>query len=317
MTALSASITGRLFDIAVIGGGVVGCAVTRRAALAGASVLLIEAASDILAGASKSNSAILHTGFDAPPGSDEHALMRAGREEYLSIRHRLHLPVLETGAIVVAWTAEEGERLEKIAEKGRANGVGDIALLSPAEIARREPYLATTQGGVSVPGEHVIDPWSSPLAYLREALAQGAQFLPSAEVKSASFDGETWRLDTAATPVKARHVVNCAGLFGDEVDFLLTGQRRFSIHPRKGQFAVFDKAAQALVKTIILPVPTERTKGVVLCPTVFGSTWPTSRSSPSDAYAAVRSTSASAICSAVGCFVSRTVVTARARSLSG
>jgi glycerol-3-phosphate dehydrogenase len=55
------------------------------------------------------------------------------------------------------------------------------------------------------------------------------------------------------------------------VDFLLTGERRFAIHPRKGQFAVFDKAASALLKTIILPVPTERTKGVVLCPTIFGN----------------------------------------------
>lgn len=249
----------------------VGCAVTRRAALSGASVILIEAASDILAGASKGNSAILHTAFDAPTGSDELKLMQAGREEYLSIRQALNLPLLETGAIVVAWTAEERERLEKIAEKGRANGVDDVALMSPAEIARREPHLAATQGGVWVPGEHVIDPWSSPLAYLRQAVAHGAHFLPNAALKAASFDGQDWHLDTRAAHVKARHLVNCAGLFGDEVDFLLTGERRFSIHPRKGQFAVFDKAAAKLVKTIILPVPTERTKGVVLCPTIFGN----------------------------------------------
>ena len=269
MTALP--FAGRHFDIAVIGGGVVGCAVTRRAALSGASTILIEAASDILAGASKGNSAILHTGFDAPEGSDELALMQAGRAEYLSIRHELNLPLLETGAIVVAWTAEERQRLEKIAAKGRANGVDDLALLSPADIARREPHLAATQGGVWVPGEHVIDPWSSPLAYVRQALAHGAEFLPRAPLGQASFDGETWHLETAAGLVKARHVVNCAGLFGDEVDFLLTGEKRFAIHPRKGQFAVFDKAASALVKTIILPVPTERTKGVVLCPTIFGN----------------------------------------------
>jgi glycerol-3-phosphate dehydrogenase len=269
MTALP--VAGRPFDIAVIGGGVVGCAVTRRAALAGARVVLIEAASDILAGASKGNSAILHTAFDAPPGSDEHKLMQAGREEYLSIRQALNLPLLETGAIVAAWTAEERERLEKIAEKGRANGVDDVALMSPAEIARREPHLAPTQGGVWVPGEHVIDPWSSPLAYLRQAVAKGAHFLPNAALQAASFNGQDWHLDTRAVQVKARHVINCAGLFGDEVDFLLTGARRFSIHPRKGQFAVFDKAAAGLVKTIILPVPTERTKGVVLCPTIFGN----------------------------------------------
>jgi glycerol-3-phosphate dehydrogenase len=269
MTALP--LAGRIFDIAVIGAGVVGCAVARRAALSGASTILIEAASDILAGASKGNSAILHTGFDAPEGSDELALMQAGRAEYLSIRHELNLPLLETGAIVVAWTAEEQHRLEKIAAKGRANGVDDLALLSPADIARREPLLARTQGGVYVPGEHVIDPWSSPLAYVRQALDHGAHFLSNAQLRTASFDDEIWHLETAAAPIKSRHVVNCAGLFGDEVDFLLTGEKRFSIHPRKGQFVVFDKAASVLVRTIILPVPTERTKGVVLCPTIFGN----------------------------------------------
>ena len=137
---------GHPFDIAVIGGGVVGCAVTRRAALSGASTILIEAESDILAGASKGNSAILHTGFDAPEGSDELALMQAGRAEYLSIRHALNLPLLETGAIVVAWTEEERQRLEKIAAKGRTNGVDDLALLSPADIARRMREAAERTG---------------------------------------------------------------------------------------------------------------------------------------------------------------------------
>lgn len=271
MPDLSAFAPGRLFDVAIIGGGVVGCAVARRAALSGLSTVLIEAQSDFLAGASKGNSAILHTGFDAPEGSDELALMQAGRAEYLSIREALNLPLLETGAIVAAWSDEELARLEKIASKAHANGVDDVALLTPAEIARREPHLAPARGGVLVPGEHVIDPWSSPLAYLRQALAHGAEFLPRAALTAATFDGEDWRLDTAAGQIKARHVVNCAGLFGDEVDFLLTGEKRFSIHPRKGQFAVFDKAAAELVKTIILPVPTERTKGIVLCPTIFGN----------------------------------------------
>jgi glycerol-3-phosphate dehydrogenase len=262
---------GPVFDIAIIGGGVVGCAVARRATLEGARVVLLEAAADILAGASKANSAILHSGFDAPEGSLELALMQHGHEEYLAIRHDLNLPLLETGALVVAWTDNDASRLAAIQEQGSRNGVGGLALLSPREVAEREPPLAPVRAALWVPSECVIDPWSAPLAYLKQAVANGALFLPCAPLQTAAFDGATWNLATAAGRILAHNVVNCAGLQGDIVDRMLTGTARFSIRPRKGQFVVFDKAAAALLKTIILPIPSKRTKGVVLCPTVFGN----------------------------------------------
>jgi glycerol-3-phosphate dehydrogenase len=97
------------FDIAVIGGGVVGLAILRRFAMSGLRCVLLERGADILSGASKGNSALLHTGFDAPAGSLELACMQAGYEEYLAIRDRLNLPLLESAALVVAWTEEELE----------------------------------------------------------------------------------------------------------------------------------------------------------------------------------------------------------------
>ena len=96
--------TDQAFDFGIVGGGVVGCAVARRLALAGASVVLIEKGADILSGASKANSAILHTGFDADPGSLEHACIRTGNAEYHEIHARLNLPLIEAGAMVVAWS---------------------------------------------------------------------------------------------------------------------------------------------------------------------------------------------------------------------
>src|ERR1700739_3121262 len=116
----------RLFDVAVIGAGVVGCAVARRFALEGARVLLLEKGADILSGASKGNSAILHTGFDAPPGSLEVACMQAGYEEYVAIGPSMNLPVLETGAIVAAWNDEEVARLDGIEAQVRRNGVTGV-----------------------------------------------------------------------------------------------------------------------------------------------------------------------------------------------
>ncbi len=259
-------------DIAVIGGGVVGCAVARRFALLGASVALLEKAPDILAGASKGNSALLHTGFDAPPGSLELALVQRGYHEYLAVRDELGLPLLETGAMVVAWSEAEAARLESLAAVASANGVTDTRLLSAAEVLARQPNLAPqARGALLVPGEHVIDPWSAPLAYLTQALAHGAKARFGAEVLAGTFDGKGWRLETGRGVLRARHVINCAGLYGDIVEQRCLGDASFAIRPRKGQFVVFDKPAARLFTTTLLPVPTERTKGVVLARTIFGN----------------------------------------------
>ncbi|MGY2224460.1 NAD(P)/FAD-dependent oxidoreductase [Pseudomonas gingeri] len=260
------------YDVAVIGGGVVGCAMARRFALEGARVLLLEKASDILSGASKGNSAILHTGFDAPRDSLELACMQAGYHEYLDIHQQMNLPVLRTGAMVVAWTADDLGKLDGIARQARDNGVDDVELLEPARIRQLEPELShKALGAVQVPGEFLIDPWSAPLGYLQQALLHGARVVLGTEVQGGDFDGLAWQLQTSRGPVRATSVINCAGLFGDCLEERLLGESHFSIHPRKGQFVVFDKAAARLLQTIVLPVPNERTKGIVLTRTVFGN----------------------------------------------
>ncbi|KFL31275.1 FAD-dependent oxidoreductase [Devosia riboflavina] len=259
------------YDVAIVGGGVVGCAVARRLTLDGARVVLIEKGADILSGASKANSALLHTGFDAPAGSLELQCMQAGYAEYLAIRAELNLPLLETGGMVIAWNEEQLSKLDGILAQAHGNGVGDAVLVDGAAVAAREPHLAPSLGAVLVPGEHVIDPWSAPLAYLTQAVVNGAEFLRSTEVIGGRFADDEWALDTSSGPLRARFVVNCAGLFGDRLEASLLGDAHFSIKPRKGQFLVFDKMAAKLMRTIILPVPTERTKGVVLARTAFGN----------------------------------------------
>ncbi|WP_333897858.1 NAD(P)/FAD-dependent oxidoreductase [Agrobacterium pusense] len=259
------------FDVAVIGAGVVGCAVARRFALAGAKVVVIEKGPDILSGASKANSAILHTGFDAPEGSLELELVKAGRAEYLSIHGRMGLSIVETGALVCAWNPGEAEKLQGIAEQGRRNGIAGLELRTAEQAREAMPGLSgRLVAALDVPGEHIIDPWSAPLGYLTQAVALGAQLLRNAEVLSGAFDG-VWQIETTAGTIFAASVVNAAGLFGDIVDARLGFPPDFTIKPRKGQFVVLDKAARRHVPHIVLPVPTEITKGIVVCPTAFGN----------------------------------------------
>jgi glycerol-3-phosphate dehydrogenase len=258
-------------DVAVIGGGVVGCAILRRLAAGGADCILLEKAPDILAGASKGNSALLHTGFDAPPGSLELACIQAGYGEYLRIRESLNLPLLETGAVVVAWTDEEVVKLDAIVAQAHGNAVPDVRRIEIAELYRREPNLAPgALGAVLVPGEHVIDAWSAPLAYAHQALAQGAIIRRGCEVEGGEREDDHWLLATSTGQVTAKVVVNAAGLYGDQIESIARPSP-FEIRPRKGQFVVFDKPAYGLVRSIVLPVPTARTKGVLIARTAYGN----------------------------------------------
>lgn len=260
------------FDIAVVGAGIVGCAIARHLTLCGASVLVLEKAADVLDGASKGNSAILHTGFDAPTGSLEQSCIARGYKAYLAVAKELNLPVLRTGALVLAWSQEQRAQLPELIDKAKANGVTDVALLSREEILRKEPNLSpSVAGGFEVPGEYLIDPWSTAHTYILQAIENGATLCRDTKLLGGEFENGCWSLKTSKGSFLAAHVINCAGLYGDVVDQLLIGESHFRVTPRKGQFVVFDKAASALASAIILPVPSPKTKGVVICRTVFGN----------------------------------------------
>jgi glycerol-3-phosphate dehydrogenase len=269
MTARSSPPT--MFDVAVIGAGVVGCAIFREFVLAGARTIILERDSDFLNGASKGNSGLLHTGFDTQPGTLEAKCVKAGYRKYCELHGRLNLPLRKTGAVVIAWTEGEVAKLPAIVEQARANGV-DVRLLSAAELRAEAPDLnESAQAGVLVPGESVIDPWSAPLAYLLQGIANGGEILRNAEVSGGSRSDSRWSLSLADKRIiNASVVINCAGNYGDLVE-AIARPSPFHIRPRKGQFVVFDKTALGLAPRILLPVPSARTKGVVVGQSAFGN----------------------------------------------
>ncbi len=259
------------FDVAVIGGGVVGCAILRRLALGGAHCVLLEKGFDILSGSSKGNGGLLHTGFDAPARSIELECMQAGYREYLGIRESLNLPLIETGGLVVAWGDDDAVKLPGIVTRAHANGVADVRMVDPAELYEREPKLAPgALGAVFVPGEHVIDAWSAPLAYALQALAHGATIRRGSEVEGGEREQDHWVLATATGEITARVVVNAAGLYGDQIESIVR-RPRLRIRPGKGQFVVFDKPASTLIRSIILPVRTASANTVLLARTAYGN----------------------------------------------
>ncbi len=248
-----------------------GLAILRRFAMTGLTCVLLEKGADILSGASKGNSALLHTGFDAPAKSIELSCIKAGYAEYLDIHRKLNLPLIRSTALVVAWSEAGLAAFPAIVAKAHKNGVADVRQIGRTELRLKERHLAATAlGAVLVPGEAIIDPWSAPLAYAHQAIAHGAKIIRNAEVTGGTFAEGTWRLTSAQGAISARVVINAAGNYGDLVE-AIARPSPFAIRPRKGQFVVFDKPGAKLANAIILPVPGERTKGVVLFRTAFGN----------------------------------------------
>ncbi|GAB1339023.1 NAD(P)/FAD-dependent oxidoreductase [Streptomyces sp. E-15] len=259
------------YDVAIVGAGVVGCAIARELARhPRLRIALVEAQDDVGQGTSKANTAILHTGFDATPGTLEARLVREGYRRLGAYAAETGIPVERVGALLVAWDEEQLAALPRLAEKAVRNACHDTALLGPGELYAREPHLGPgALGALHVPGESIVCPWTTTLAYATQAVRSGADLHLNTTVRGLSrTDGH--RLTTSRGTLRARHLVNAAGLHADTLDRAL-GHEEFTVTPRRGQLIVHDKFARALVRHILLPVPTALGKGVLVAPTVYGN----------------------------------------------
>ena len=187
----------RRYDVAVIGAGVVGTAIARQLARYRLRTVLLERANDVGTGTSKANTAIVHTGFDTQPGSLESSLVRRGHGLLTSYARAAGIAVEETGAVLVAWNAEQAARLDDIVAKARANGYEAATRMDLAQLARREPHLAAgATGAVAIPDESIICPWSPSIAFATEAIGAGVELRLATEGTDVGHDGAEWLLHT-------------------------------------------------------------------------------------------------------------------------
>jgi glycerol-3-phosphate dehydrogenase len=260
-----------VFDVAVIGAGIVGTAIARDLAGTSLSVAIIEARNDVGDGTSKANTALLHTGYDATPGTLESRLVARGHHLLGDYAAQAGIPVERTGAILVAWTGEELQALPALKDKAERNGYRACSLVGAAEVYRQLPDLGSgALGGLTVPGESIICTWTTTLALATDAVRRGATLLLEHGVTGADVADGVTTVHTSRGDITARWVVNAAGLGADWIDQEF-GYRRFTVTPRRGELLVFDKQARPLAPKIVLPVPSSRGKGVLISPTVYGN----------------------------------------------
>jgi glycerol-3-phosphate dehydrogenase len=259
------------YDVAVIGAGIVGAAIARELAGNQISVALLEARGDVGDGTSKANTALLHSGYDTTPGTLESQLVRRGYELLSDYATKTGIPVEHTGARLVAWDQEQLDALPGLKDKAADNGCDRCTIIDAEQLYRDLPHLGPGAfGALTIPDEAIVCTWTASLALATDARLRGTEVLLKHRVDRVEVGADSTALHTTGGTVHARYVVNAAGLGADGVDGLF-GHRRFTVTPRRGELLVFDKLARGLVDRIVLAVPTELGKGVLISPTIYGN----------------------------------------------
>ncbi|MBR1761012.1 MAG: NAD(P)/FAD-dependent oxidoreductase [Schwartzia sp.] len=264
----------RKTDVVVIGGGITGTAILAALARLDLSCVLVEKEPDIAAGTTKANSAILHAGFDAPTGSMKAKMNVEGNRLYYELREELNLDIEWTGSLVCATTDEEKAQIEELKARGDANGVPGLEIWDGDKARGKEPNLSQKIcAALWAPTAGICWPFGMAAAFAENAAENGAEILRDCEVTGIRAENGGFAVETTQGTVQARFVVNAAGVFADKVA-AMAGDTSFSIHPRKGEYILFDKTAQGkLVKGIVFPAPTKTTKGILVCATTHGNTF--------------------------------------------
>ena len=265
----------REMDVVVIGGGVTGTAILRELSKYVLNCVLVEKEPDLALGTTKANSAIIHSGFDAPYGSNKALTNVRGNRLYHELQDQLGLDIKWLGSLVVAVNDEEMDTLHDLLARGIKNGVKNLEILDREATLAKEPNLKKDiKGSLWAPTAGVCWPFGVALSFARCAVQNGAEVLTNCAVKKILLEGDSViGVETSLGNIKAKYVINAAGLAADTVA-RTAGDNSFAIHPRKGEYILFDKmASAALVNGIVFPTPTKTSKGILICTTVHGNTF--------------------------------------------
>ena len=236
----------RSVHVAIVGGGVVGTAIAREFSKYALQVALFEKEPDLATGTTKANSAILHAGFDAAPGSLKAVLNVKGNHLFHQLEDELHLDIDWTGSLVAATTNEEMETLQELLVRGQANGVPGLEIISKEQVMEKEPNLSPNViGALWAPTAGVCWPFGAAIAFAQCAEQNGAKIYTNCPVTEITKkEDETFTLTTPQGIFNAKYVINAAGIHAGEIS-QMAGDDSFTISPRKGEYLFFDKAMKS------------------------------------------------------------------------
>ena len=260
-----------MFDFVVIGAGVVGGLVARELTKYKLSVCVVEKASDVAMGATRANSAIVHAGYDAKEGTLKAKLNVLGSEMMEDVCRELGVKYKRNGSLVVGFDEDDAATLHSLIERGKKNGVKGLSFLEREEIVKLEPNIGTAVScALRAETGAIVCPYELCMAAVGNAMDNGATLKLGFDVKKIEKIDGIYKVSSSSDSVEARMVINCAGVYADEVAKLV-GDDSFSIRPRRGEYMLLDKECGDLVGHTVFRCPSKMGKGVLVTPTVDGN----------------------------------------------
>lgn len=264
------------FDVAIVGGGIVGLATAYRLLRRKPDLrlVLLEKEREIATHQTGHNSGVVHAGLYYAPGSLKARLCREGRADLIRFAADHGIPFEACGKLVVALNERELARFETLRRRAEANGVPGLKVLGPEAMREREPHVAGIRA-LWNPTTGIIDFRRVALALADDILSRGGIIRTSAEVRGVRRLGSGLILETTVGEAAAGHAIVCAGLHADRVARLTGDPGRERIVPFRGDYYTLAAEARHLVRGLIYPVPNPSFPflGVHLTRRIDGDVW--------------------------------------------
>lgn len=267
------------FDVVVIGGGVTGCAIARELSRYNLNTCVVEREEDVCSGTSKANSAIVHAGHDAVPGSLKAKFNVEGNRMMEDLAEELDFEFKRNGSLVLCFAEEDRPALEELYQKGIKNGVPDLKIITGDEVRAMEPNVSEqVVAALYAPTGGIVCPFGLTIALAENACDNGVEFIFNTEIKEIRKAESGYELEADEMLLKASYVVNAAGVYADVLHNMVS-EKKLHITPRKGDYCLLDKEAGNHVSHTIFQLPGKLGKGILVTPTIHGNllTGPTAK----------------------------------------
>lgn len=260
-----------MYDVLIVGAGVVGSSIAREISRYKLKSIVLEKENDVCCGTSKANSAIIHAGFDAKPGTLKGQLNARANELYDELSKELDFPFKRNGSLVLCFRNEDIPELEELMERGKKNGVPGLEIITGDEVRRREPAITDeVVAALYAPTGGIVCPFSLNIAMAENAYVNGVDFKFNSKVIKVTKENDYFEVITEENVYKTRILINAAGVYSDVINNMLS-KDKFTVIPRRGEYDLFDKYIGGMVNATIFQLPTKLGKGILVSPTVHGN----------------------------------------------
>ncbi len=260
-----------MFDTIIIGAGVVGANIAAEMARYNLKIGLLEKNLDVCEETSKANSGIVHSGYDALPGTLKAKYNVLGSNMMESLCKRLQVPYRRNGSLIIAHKDQGTEKLEELRKQGVANGVEKLRIIGQDEIFTLEPNLnPDVTYALYAPTGGIVDPFQLTIGPAEIACQNGVKFFFDAAVTGITREQGVFVIQSKKGVFRTKTIINAAGVFSDDINNWLSNDKK-TIKPRKGEYCLFDKEVGNLVSSTIFQLPTAAGKGVLVTPTAEGN----------------------------------------------